>query len=113
MPSLEVRNPDDATPVRSLTTPIVIALVHRPTALLWSEYGDLMRIDGLSRTRSLRLLFTIGRGSLLTAFLAATGAARSLLVLLGVGVLLLGLDAADGGRLGLNYVMPVPDGETG
>src|SRR3954468_13151714 len=52
-----------------LTLPIMIALVHRPTALLWSEYGDLMRVDGLSRTRTLRLLFTIGRGSLLTAFL--------------------------------------------
>src|SRR3954454_17291731 len=46
----------------ALTTPIVIALVHRPTALLWSEYGDLMRVDGLSRTRTLRLLFLIGRG---------------------------------------------------
>ena len=58
-----------------LTTPIVIALVHRPTALLWLEYGDLMRVDGLSKARSLQLLFLIGRGSLLTAFLAAFGRA--------------------------------------
>ncbi|MEA2939789.1 MAG: tungstate transport system permease protein, partial [Bradyrhizobium sp.] len=58
-----------------LTTPIVIALVHRPTALLWAEYGDLMRVDGLSRVRSIQLLFLIGRGSLLTAFLAAFGRA--------------------------------------
>jgi tungstate transport system permease protein len=58
-----------------LTTPIVIALVHRPTALLWSEYGDLMRVDGLSKARSIQLLFVIGRGSLLTAFLAAFGRA--------------------------------------
>jgi len=58
-----------------LTTPIVIALVHRPTALLWTDYGDLMRTDGLSKTGSLRLLFMIGRGSLLTAFLAAFGRA--------------------------------------
>ena len=58
-----------------LTLPIVIALVHRPTALLWSEYGDLMRIDGLSKARSIQLLFVIGRGSLLTAFLAAFGRA--------------------------------------
>src|SRR4051794_37242728 len=58
-----------------LTLPIVIALVHRPTALLWSEYGDLMRVDGLSKLRSIRLLFLIGRGSLLTAFLAAFGRA--------------------------------------
>ena len=58
-----------------LTTPIVIALVHQPAAVLWSEYGDLMRVDGLSRTRSIRLLFMIGSGSLLTAFLAAFGRA--------------------------------------
>ncbi len=58
-----------------LTTPIVVALVHRPTALLWSEYGDLMRVDGLSKARSIQLLFLIGRGSLLTAFLAAFGRA--------------------------------------
>jgi tungstate transport system permease protein len=58
-----------------LTTPIVIALVHRPTALLWMEYGDLMRVDGLSKMRSIQLLFLIGRGSLLTAFLAAFGRA--------------------------------------
>jgi tungstate transport system permease protein len=58
-----------------LTTPIVIALVHRPTALLWREYGDLMRVDGLSKARSIQLLFLIGRGSLLTAFLAAFGRA--------------------------------------
>src|SRR3954465_9811960 len=66
-----------------LTTPIVIALVHRPTALLWTEYGDLMRTDGLSKTGSLRLLFMIGRGSLLTAFLAAFGRAIA-----GVGAIL-------------------------
>jgi tungstate transport system permease protein len=58
-----------------LTTPIVVALVHRPTALLWSEYADLMRTDGLSKARSIELLFLIGRGSLLTAFLAAFGRA--------------------------------------
>jgi tungstate transport system permease protein len=58
-----------------LTTPIVIALVHRPAAVLWSEYSDLMRVDGLSKTGSIRLLFMIGRSSLLTAFLAAFGRA--------------------------------------
>jgi tungstate transport system permease protein len=58
-----------------LTTPIVIALVHRPAAVLWSEYSDLMRVDGLSKTRSIRLLFMIGKGFLLTAFLAAFGRA--------------------------------------
>jgi tungstate transport system permease protein len=58
-----------------LTTPIVIALVHRPFALLWSEYADLMRTDGLSKTRSIELMFLLGRASLLTAFLAAFGRA--------------------------------------
>ena len=58
-----------------LATPIAVALVHRPAALLWAEYGDLARIDGLSRWRSLTLLFSLGRASLLTAFLAAFGRA--------------------------------------
>jgi tungstate transport system permease protein len=58
-----------------LATPIVIALVHRATATLWSDYGDLLRIDGASRYRAILELFIIGRGALLTAFLAAFGRA--------------------------------------
>lgn len=58
-----------------LATPIVVALVHRPASLLWAEYGDLARIDGLSTMRSIGLLFALGRTSLLTAFLAAFGRA--------------------------------------
>jgi tungstate transport system permease protein len=58
-----------------LTTPIVIALVHRPVAVLWLEYRDLMRIDGLSKAYSILELFVIGRSFLLTAFLAAFGRA--------------------------------------
>jgi len=58
-----------------LATPIVVALVHRPASLLWAEYGDLARIDGLSALRSIALLFALGRTSLLTAFLAAFGRA--------------------------------------
>jgi tungstate transport system permease protein len=58
-----------------LATPIVVALVHRPASLLWSEYGDLARIDGLSVLRSIGLLFALGRTSVLTAFLAAFGRA--------------------------------------
>lgn len=58
-----------------LATPIVVALVHRPASLLWAEYGDLARIDGLSVLRSMALLFALGRTSLLTAFLAAFGRA--------------------------------------
>jgi len=58
-----------------LATPIVVALVHRPASLLWAEYGDLARIDGLSTPRRIGLLFALGRTSLLTAFLAAFGRA--------------------------------------
>ncbi len=58
-----------------LATPIVVALVHRPATLLWADYGDLARIDGLSVARSIALIFAIGRTSLLTAFLAAFGRA--------------------------------------
>src|SRR5262249_13457143 len=56
-----------------LAAPIVVALVHRPASLLWAEYADLARTDGLSSLRSIGLLFALGRASLLTAFLAAFG----------------------------------------
>jgi tungstate transport system permease protein len=42
---------------------------------LWSDYGDLLRIDGASKMRVIMELFVIGRGALLTAFLAAFGRA--------------------------------------
>jgi tungstate transport system permease protein len=58
-----------------LATPIVVALVHRPASLLWTEYADLARTDGLSDFRSIILLFALARASLLTAFLAAFGRA--------------------------------------
>ena len=58
-----------------LITPIITVLVHRPLSLLWNEYGDLMQSDGLSKVHSIRLLFSIGRASLMTAFLAAFGRA--------------------------------------
>jgi tungstate transport system permease protein len=58
-----------------LATPIVIALVHRSTATLWADYGDIMRVDGASKSRSILELFAIGRAGLLTAFLAAFGRA--------------------------------------
>jgi tungstate transport system permease protein len=58
-----------------LATPIVVALVHRPASLLWAEYADLARTDGLSNLRSIGLIFGLGRASLLTAFLAAFGRA--------------------------------------
>jgi tungstate transport system permease protein len=58
-----------------LAAPIVVALVHRPSTLLWAEYGDLARTDGLSMVRSIALMFALGRASLLTAYLAAFGRA--------------------------------------
>ncbi len=58
-----------------LATPIVVALVHRPASLLWREYADLARTDGVSTLRSIGLLFALGRATLLTAFLAAFGRA--------------------------------------
>src|SRR5258708_9259583 len=58
-----------------LATPIVISLVHRPVSLLWAEYADLARTDGLSHLRSMTLMISLGRVSLLTAFLAAFGRA--------------------------------------
>jgi tungstate transport system permease protein len=53
---------------------VLFALVHRSTALLWSRYGDLARIDGASMIRSIVELFKLGRATLL-AFLAAFGRA--------------------------------------
>jgi tungstate transport system permease protein len=58
-----------------LATPIVIALVHRAIATLWSDYGDLLRMDGASWRRVILELFVIGRAALLTALLAAFGRA--------------------------------------
>jgi tungstate transport system permease protein len=58
-----------------LTTPIVMAFVHRSTTMLWADYGDVLRMDGASTARAVRELFRIGRASLLTAFLAAFGRA--------------------------------------
>jgi tungstate transport system permease protein len=58
-----------------LALPIVVALVHRTTAGLWSTYGDLLLNDGATRFRSLWSLMNIGRDGMLTAFLAAFGRA--------------------------------------
>ena len=58
-----------------LTTPIVIALVHRATAMLWADFAEILRVDGASLPRAVRELLLIGRSALLTAFLAAFGRA--------------------------------------
>jgi|ERR1043166_4049144 tungstate transport system permease protein len=60
-----------------LATPIAIALLHRAMATLWSDYSDLLRIDGASTHRSVFELLLIGRAALLTAFLAVFGRAIS------------------------------------
>src|SRR3954470_1752719 len=58
-----------------LATPIVVSLMRRPVSLLWAEYSNLARTDGLSHLRCMMLMFSLGRASLLTAFLAAFGRA--------------------------------------
>lgn len=58
-----------------LSTPIVMALMHRHVEGLWTEYGDVLRADGASRPRAVATLFAIGRAGLVTAFLAAFGRA--------------------------------------
>ncbi|HEX2727510.1 MAG TPA: ABC transporter permease [Beijerinckiaceae bacterium] len=58
-----------------LSTPIVMALMHRHVEGLWAEYGDVLRADGASRPRAVATLFAIGRAGLVTAFLAAFGRA--------------------------------------
>ncbi len=61
----------------TLTTPIVIALMHRAMEAHWLNYGDMLRMDGASRWRCIGELFSIGRSALLTTFLAAFGRAIS------------------------------------
>jgi len=60
-----------------LSTPIIVALMHRMTESLWKDYGDQFRVEGVSLLRTIRELFVIGRTSLLTAFLFAFGRAIS------------------------------------
>lgn len=58
-----------------LALPIVVALVHRLLADLWSTYGDQLRADGASLHQAIVVLAAIGRSGLVTAFLAAFGRA--------------------------------------
>ncbi len=60
-----------------LALPIAVALVHRGLVPLWSDYGDALLMDGASRARVKLELLRMGRGVLLTAFLAAFGRAVS------------------------------------
>lgn len=58
-----------------LATPIVVALAHRALAPLWAEHGDALRVDGAGQSQALRHLVVMGRGALVTVFLAAFGRA--------------------------------------
>ena len=58
-----------------LALPIVVALVHRHCAALWSEFGDALRLDGGPRWRMMAMVLAMGRAGLVTAFLAAFGRA--------------------------------------
>ena len=58
-----------------LALPIVMALVHRSSEVLWSDYGDAMRVDGVGRARAIATTLAMGGAGLLTAFLAAFGRA--------------------------------------
>jgi tungstate transport system permease protein len=60
-----------------LTSPIVVALVHRLIEGLWNEYGDHFRVDGASHARAFMELLLIGKAGMLTAFLFAFGRAIS------------------------------------
>ena len=60
-----------------LTTPIVLALVHRLSESLGRDYGDQLKVDGASQGRTVAELLAIGRAGLLTAFLFAFGRAIS------------------------------------
>jgi len=56
-----------------LATPIIAALTHRAIEELWQEYGGALRVDGATRSRSIRMLLAIARRSVLTAVLAGFG----------------------------------------
>jgi hypothetical protein len=56
-----------------LATPIITALTHRAVEEPWQEYGGALRVDGATRLRSIRMLLTISRRSVLTAVLAGFG----------------------------------------
>ena len=56
-----------------LAAPIITALTHRAIEEPWQEYGGALRVDGATRSRSIRVLLAIARRSVLTAVLAGFG----------------------------------------
>jgi tungstate transport system permease protein len=57
----------------TLATPIIAALTHRAVQGPWRDYGDALRIDGLTRLRAIHMLLVIARPPVLTAILAGFG----------------------------------------
>ena len=60
-----------------LTTPIVIAIVHRAAEEQWARHGDAFQVAGATKLQTLPHLLLIGRTQVLTAILAAFGRAIS------------------------------------
>jgi tungstate transport system permease protein len=58
----------------ALSTPIVVALVHRNTVGHWKAYGDAMLVDGASRSRTIGPLMRIGQDGLVRHGLLPSGA---------------------------------------
>jgi len=57
----------------TLAVPIVIAIVHRALAELWSRYGDQFQIQGARPLAAIPHLLVMGRDQVLTAVLAGFG----------------------------------------
>ena len=60
-----------------LTLPIVVVLVHRAAAAVWTDYGEPLQLDVPHRGRRMRELLAMTKAGLTTAFLAAFGRAIS------------------------------------
>ena len=93
-----------------LAAPIITALTHRAIEEPWQEYGGALRVDGATRSRSIRVLLAIARRSVLTAVLAGFGRTIS-----EVGaVLIVGGNIADYTRIMTTaIVLKTSEGELG
>ena len=60
-----------------LTTPIVVAIVHRAAEEHWAKHGEAFQVAGATKLQTLPHLLRIGRAQVLTAILAAFGRAIS------------------------------------
>jgi tungstate transport system permease protein len=60
-----------------LTSPIVIAIVHRAAEEQWAKHGEAFQVAGATKLQTLPHLLLMGRAQVLTAILAAVGRAIS------------------------------------